>query len=179
MSSNPFVFREGDLPTAILLKSTIRVSPKSKYYLSLPWLYFNCEMGSEITPRRVIFGEDMGDIDVDFMNFMNVTTKKLNPYEMDCKNIVGMVRIMYEIDYKDRKGIWNAIPRDKSTNELALMVKKYDVERAADLVDHVDWGKKAEKEFLEEFEKAELVEVVLKMSKKKKRKTAYRSPSPC
>lgn len=165
--TSDIMFRHGDLGNAIEARTTIKLFPKSIYRMSLIWYYKNVKANDYTIPNYVF--NDTIDEHL-LVDFIKVSTSEKHFNDMDSKQIKGVIEIMYKLNYKNTKKIWDKLPYIKYTYDLVLIVKIYDSKKAAELTNYIDWGIRTKREFFDGFEKSELIDVVMEMSRSKKRK---------
>ena len=167
--TSDIVFRRGDLGSEVEARATIKLFPTSIYRVSTIWYYKNVNANKSDIPLY-IFGVD-GKVDERvFIDFIKISANGKHFSEMYSTQVNATIEMMYMLNYKHKKYIWDKLPSNKYTYALVRIVKKYDAKKAAELTNTIDWSIRAKREFFEELSKEELVDVVLEMSRLKKRR---------
>lgn len=167
--TSDIVFRHGDLGHVVEARVTIKLFPTSIYRVSTIWYYKNVDADKSDIPLY-IFGV-AGKVDERvFIDFIKISTNDKHFNEMDSKQVNATIEMMYMLNYKHKKYIWDKLTPDKYTYALVRIVKKYDSKKAAELTNTIDWNIRAKREFFEELSKEELVDVALEMARSKKRR---------
>lgn len=163
------VFRSGKLGSIVESRASIQLFEGSSYRLSMLWYYVNTSSDKYTIPNYVFNSDEKIDEDL-FIEFIEVTIGSKYFNLMSTKKINDIMRIMYILDYKDKESIWSKITPNEYSYDLVLTVKKYDPIKAAVITNAIDWSVRAKRKFFEKFKKEELLEIVLEMSKSKKRR---------
>ena len=167
--TSDIVFRHGDLGRELEALTTIKLFPTSIYRVSTIWYYKNVDSNKSDIPIYIFGVDDKVDERV-FIDFIKISVNGKHFNEMDSKHVNATIEMMYMLNYKHKKYIWDKLPSNKYTYTLVRVVKKYDVKKAAELTNTIDWSIRTKREFFEELCKEELVDVVLEMSRLKKRR---------
>ncbi len=176
MSLSDFVFRRGDLPDEILDRGAVQLFPTSNYWISLTWSCQNLNYHKSrqfVTPGRIS--------EACFRDLLNVVLHKKHFSNLDKKNICRIVKMMYLVKYKYSKNMLAKLSPTKYSTELAEIVEPFDPNKAAEIIDHLDWNTPLKKEYLLTCDKSTLIELILKMAqmrKKRKLSTTRLESSP-